>query len=99
MLCNATAVEDVPYLADGHGLIACVLYAVQIGLRRRGYAVVVTILVLPFVGARAPVEGTGDNPLHHDLTLADEHFVSLFGGLIQLIEWDHAGVRGDLEDG
>src|SRR5215216_589730 len=99
MLSYTCSVEDVPYLADGHGLVARVLYAVQIGLCGQGYAVVVAVLVLPLVGARFPVEGTGDDPFNHDLTLADEHLVGLLGGLIQLIERDHAGMRGDLEDG
>src|SRR5918997_3387098 len=99
MLCYASAVEDVPDLSYGHRLVARVLYPVQVRLRGRGYAVVVAVLVLSLVGARLPVEGTGDNPFDHDLTLADEHLVGLFGGLIQLFERDHAGVRGDLEDG
>src|SRR5215218_292933 len=99
MLCYASAVEDVFDLTDGHGLVTRVLYAVQVGLRGRGDAVVVAVLVLPFVGAGLAVEGTGDDPFDHDLTLADEHLVGLFGGLIQFVEWDHAGMRGDLEDG
>src|SRR5215210_2190587 len=99
MPCYATAVEDVPDLADSHGLVACVLYAVQIGLRGRGDAVIMTVLVLPLVEAGLAVEGTGDDAFDHDLTLADEHLVGLFGSLIQLVEWDYAGVSGDLEDG
>src|SRR5215213_5764907 len=99
MPCYATAVEDVPDLADGHSLVACVLYAVQIGLRGRGDPVVVAVLVLPLVGARFPVEGTGDYPFDHDLALPYEHLVCLLGSLLQLIERDHVGMRGDLEDG
>src|SRR5215208_1439442 len=99
MSCYATAVEDVPDLADSHGLVACVLYAVQIGLRGRGDAVIMTVLVLPLVEAGLAVEGTGDDPFDHDLTLPDEHLVGFFGSLIQLIEWDYAGVCCDLEDG
>src|SRR5215210_8626292 len=99
MLCYASAVEDIPDLADGHGLVARVLYAVQVGLRGRAYAVVVAVLVLSLVGAFTPMVGTSDNPFDHDLALADQHFVGFFGGFVQLFEWDHAGVRGDLEDG
>src|SRR5918994_5509848 len=97
MLCYATTVEDVPDLTDGHRLVARVLYPIQIGLRRWGDAVVVAVLVLPLVGARLTVKRTGDDPFDHDLALADQHLVRLLGGLIQLIEWDHAGVRSDLE--
>src|SRR5215210_1799128 len=99
MLCYASAVEDVFDLTDGHGLVTRVLYAVQVGLRGRGDAVVVAVLVLPFVGAGLAVEGTGDDPFDHDLTLADKHLVGLFGSLIQFIERDYAGMRGDLENG
>jgi hypothetical protein len=43
------------------------------------------------------VEGTGDDPFDHDLTLADKHLVGLLGCLIQLMKRDHTGVRRDLE--
>src|SRR5215212_3533683 len=95
----AAAVEDVLDLAYGRGLVSCVLYAVQIGLRGRGYAVVVAVLVFADVGAGLAVEGQGDDPFDHDLALVDQHLVCLCGSLIELIEWDHAGVCRDLEDG
>jgi hypothetical protein len=96
---DALAVEDVPDLAHRDYLVGCVLYPVEVGLRGRGDAVVVAVLVLALVDACAAAERPRYDPLHQDLPLPDEHAVGLLAGFVQLIEWNYAGVGGDLEDG